>query len=215
MATLQQLTPPTLDHIVRRCFAKQPEDRWQSAGNLMRELKWVAETTGVASTASGTPVDSRFTFARVLARALSWPALAAGLASALLLVLVRWSPWRPETKSSPLRFQVQAPRITGALATGFDSERRLVLSPDGTRIVYQQSRSQSRIGLMLQRLDQFDPVPLPGQPMPRLLSSRRTGSGLATTTRAQGSCGRLPSREEAGNHLQGRDSSQRRELGNR
>ena len=41
MATLQQLTPPTLDHIVRRCLAKQPEDRWQSAGDLMRELKWV------------------------------------------------------------------------------------------------------------------------------------------------------------------------------
>ena len=162
MTTLQQLTPPTLDHIVRRCLAKQPEDRWQSAGDLMRELKWVAETIGVASTTSGTPVDSRSTFARVLARALSWPALAAVLASALLFVLVRWSPWRPETTSSPLRFQVQAPRITGALATGFDSERRLVLSPDGTRIVYQQSRSQSRIGLMLQRLDQFDPVPLPG-----------------------------------------------------
>ena len=162
MTTLQQLTPPTLDHIVRRCLAKQPEDRWQSAGDSMRELKWVAETMGVASTTSGTPVDSRSTFARVLARALSWPALAAVLASALLFVLVRWSPWRPETTSSPLRFQVQAPRITSALATGFDSERRLVLSPDGTRIVYEQSSSQSRIGLMLQRLDQFDPVPLPG-----------------------------------------------------
>ena len=130
------------------------------------------------------------------------------LSPALLFVLVRWSPWRPETTSSPLRFQVQAPRITSALATGFDSERRLVLSPDGTRIVYQQSSSQSRIGLMLQRLDRrlvlvqmgnasAENCRCQGQPMPRLLSSRRTANGLATTTRAQGSCGRLPSREEA------------------
>ena len=33
MTTLQQLTPPILDHIVRRCLAEQPEDRWQSAGD--------------------------------------------------------------------------------------------------------------------------------------------------------------------------------------
>ena len=32
MTTLQQLTPPMLDHIVRRCLAKQPDERWQSAG---------------------------------------------------------------------------------------------------------------------------------------------------------------------------------------
>jgi serine/threonine protein kinase len=162
MATLQQLTPPTLDHIVRRCLAKQPEDRWQSAGDLMRELKWAAETGGVASTASGAPADSKSTSARVLSRALSWPALAVVLALAFLFVLGRWAPWQHETASFPLRFELQVPRITSALATGADSERRLALSPDGMRIVSMQSRSQSWIGLMLQRLDQFEAVPLPG-----------------------------------------------------
>jgi serine/threonine-protein kinase len=163
MATLQQLTPPILDHIVRRCLAKQAEDRWQSAGDVMRELKWVADASSVAApTLSSATVDSRSAFGRVLSRALSWPAVAAVLVAALLVVLVVWSPWRPTAAPVPVRFQLQAPRITSALATGADSERRLVLSPDGARIVYQQSRSQSRIGLMLQRLDQFDPVPLPG-----------------------------------------------------
>jgi serine/threonine-protein kinase len=161
MATLQQLTPPMLDHIVRRCLAKQPDERWQSAGDVMRELKWVAESSGVASTGSGAPVDSRSTVARVISRAFSWPALAAVLALAFLFVLVRWSPWRPEPTSSPLRFQLQAPSISYGVATGA-SERRLVLSPDGSRIVYMQLPSQSRFGLMLQRLDQFDPMPLPG-----------------------------------------------------
>jgi serine/threonine protein kinase len=162
MVALQQLTPPTLDHIVRRCLAKQANDRWQSAGDVMRELKWVAESSGVASAEPSAPANSRSTFARVFSWAFSWPALAVVLAVVLLFVLVRWSPWRPEATPFPLRSQLQAPRITAALSTGYDSERRLVLSPDGTRIVYQESRARSRIGLMGQWLDQFDPVPLPG-----------------------------------------------------
>jgi serine/threonine protein kinase len=56
MATLQQLTPPSLDHVVRRCLAKQPDDRWQSAGDVMRELRWVAEgASGAESTAGWRP----------------------------------------------------------------------------------------------------------------------------------------------------------------
>jgi eukaryotic-like serine/threonine-protein kinase len=162
MATRHQLTPPMLDHIVRRCLAKQPDDRWQNAGDMLHDLRWVAESAGVSSATSGAPADSQSRFARLISRAFSWPALAAVLASAVVVLLVRLSPWQPESTPSPLRFQLQAPRITNPLAVGADSERRLVLSPDGTRIVYQPSQSQSRIGLMLQRLDQFDPVPLPG-----------------------------------------------------
>ena len=34
--------PPALDHIVERCIAKDPDDRWQTARDLQRELEWVA-----------------------------------------------------------------------------------------------------------------------------------------------------------------------------
>ena len=36
-------SPPALDRVIRDCLAKEPEDRWQSAGDLRRELKWIAE----------------------------------------------------------------------------------------------------------------------------------------------------------------------------
>jgi Tol biopolymer transport system component len=39
---LQPLTPAALEHLVRRCLAKDPDKRWQSAGDLARELEWVA-----------------------------------------------------------------------------------------------------------------------------------------------------------------------------
>ena len=42
MKTLQPLTPAALDHVVSDCLAKDPDERWQSAADIARELKWVA-----------------------------------------------------------------------------------------------------------------------------------------------------------------------------
>ena len=42
ISALQPLTPPALDRIVGTCLAKDPDDRWQTARDLMLELKWVA-----------------------------------------------------------------------------------------------------------------------------------------------------------------------------
>jgi len=40
---LQPLTPQMLERAIRRCLAKEPEDRWQTARDLELELKWIAE----------------------------------------------------------------------------------------------------------------------------------------------------------------------------
>ena len=45
IAAIQPLTPPPLNHIVKRCLAKDPDDRWQSARDLLLELKGVADST--------------------------------------------------------------------------------------------------------------------------------------------------------------------------
>ena len=42
ISTLQPLTPPALDRVIRQCLAKDPDDRWQTARDLMSELKWIA-----------------------------------------------------------------------------------------------------------------------------------------------------------------------------
>jgi len=42
ISTLQPLAPRLLDHVVVRCLAKDPDDRWQTASDLKRELQWVA-----------------------------------------------------------------------------------------------------------------------------------------------------------------------------
>src|SRR5437879_6132552 len=43
MAALQPMTPPALERVVKRCLAKDPDERWQSASDLASELNWIAE----------------------------------------------------------------------------------------------------------------------------------------------------------------------------
>src|SRR6266852_5215939 len=43
ISSFQSMTPPALDRVVKRCLAKEPDERCQSAKDLTDELKWIAE----------------------------------------------------------------------------------------------------------------------------------------------------------------------------
>ena len=59
----QPLASPLLDHLVVRCVEKNPEERWQTAGDVLRELRWMSGNPQLApKTASGRPrADGRST----------------------------------------------------------------------------------------------------------------------------------------------------------
>src|SRR6266702_2337444 len=44
ISAVKPMTPPALDHAVKKCLAKIPEERWQSAGDLADELKWISQS---------------------------------------------------------------------------------------------------------------------------------------------------------------------------
>jgi serine/threonine protein kinase len=43
------LTPPALDRLVRKCLAKDPDGRWDSAHDVADELRWMRETRAVGA----------------------------------------------------------------------------------------------------------------------------------------------------------------------
>src|SRR5712691_2594134 len=43
ISTLQPMTPPALDRVVKKCLRKDTDERWQSARDVTDELKWIAE----------------------------------------------------------------------------------------------------------------------------------------------------------------------------
>ncbi|MGH9203363.1 MAG: serine/threonine protein kinase, partial [Vicinamibacterales bacterium] len=50
ISTLQSLSPPALDRVVKKCLAKDPDERWQTARDLTDPLKWISQdTSGVTS----------------------------------------------------------------------------------------------------------------------------------------------------------------------
>jgi len=44
MTALHAMTPPALERVVKKCLAKDPDERWQSASDLAAELHWIAES---------------------------------------------------------------------------------------------------------------------------------------------------------------------------
>src|SRR5262249_59469789 len=99
---LQPLTPPELERVVRKCLAKDADDRWQSASDLAAELKWSAEPpsqTYAAAEIAGPMNWSRI--ARLVA--------AAALVTAVAFVLgTRW----PRPAFPTTQFEVYPPPKT-------------------------------------------------------------------------------------------------------
>lgn len=81
MESLQPMTPVSLGRIVKKCLAKDPDDRWQSASDLAAELKWIAEggsQSGEGAQSSVATAPSRLSW--ILAGVFFLLALAGGTA---------------------------------------------------------------------------------------------------------------------------------------
>src|SRR6516225_3013967 len=52
---LKPLTPASFAHVVERCLAKNPDDRWQAARDVALELTWVAQGAGTSQATAVTP----------------------------------------------------------------------------------------------------------------------------------------------------------------
>jgi hypothetical protein len=59
-SVLQPVTPSSVDRLIRKCLAKDADDRWQTAHDLHDELRWIAEhKSEPVGAASVTPRRSR------------------------------------------------------------------------------------------------------------------------------------------------------------
>ncbi len=86
ISTLQPLTPPALERTIRVCLAKDPDARWQSAGDLCKELRWIAE--GGSQVGIGMPLAAAAR--RAIRPRIAW-ILAAVFAAVALVALLRAS----------------------------------------------------------------------------------------------------------------------------
>jgi eukaryotic-like serine/threonine-protein kinase len=123
--TLKPLTPPVLDHAIRECLAKDPNERWQTARDLSLELNWIA-----ASSPEGLANPPEALHPR-RATMLLWGALSLLLAAATGIAVWTMKPQPPPQPVS--RAVITLP--PGQHLTSLD-ERAIALSEDGTQLAY-------------------------------------------------------------------------------
>ena len=152
VSTRQPLVPEALDHVIETALAKDPEDRWQSAADVARELHWVSRASTGALTAR--PARSW----RKYVPAVGW-LVAAVFALALLL--------RPAVRvdapvRQPIRFEIPPPQNATSASLAEVAAVWPVISPDGTRIVFVAAQPGASRQLWLRRLDSLEATAVPG-----------------------------------------------------
>jgi eukaryotic-like serine/threonine-protein kinase len=124
MRSLQPLAPPALERVVQTCLAKDPEERWQNAHDIMRQLEWIAEPK--------TQPEDTAQQRRLGRERLSWACLVGLLSIALAILAARhFREVQPERQQIRFSFQT-ADRVLGPLS----------MSPDGRYLAVVGEKSQ-------------------------------------------------------------------------
>jgi Tol biopolymer transport system component len=152
LSQLQPVTPPAFEHLVSRCLAKRPDDRWQSAHDVAEQLRWIGEAGSQAGVA--VPAIPR----RRSRERLAW-SLAAVLALALGATAWLYSRAARESVRTTV-FDIAAPNGMRLNEIG-DVSGALVLSPDGTTAVYSVTDGP-KTQLWLRNIATGEAKPLPG-----------------------------------------------------
>jgi serine/threonine-protein kinase len=165
---LQPRTPPLLDHIVSRCLAKDPDERWQSAADLTRELQWISSTGMSDRAMPAAAAPSRLRERVLFGTAVALAGLIVG--SLVTLMVIRsgasQSAQRPPTivrsaiSIAPAE-HLQAIGIDRTTNEGRPSRTAMAWSPDGRSIIFSALQGD-RQQLYVRTIDQLTATAMSG-----------------------------------------------------
>jgi len=153
ISALQPMTPLTLERAIKSCLAKDPEERWQTARDLERELKWIAEDGSRAGVLA--PVAGR----RQTRERIAWAAAALlGLVAGLLAIgYIARTP----APAAVIVSQISAPENGQFVFYGVFGGAP-ALSPDGQRMVFTGQGKDGKMLLWVRSLNAATAQPLAG-----------------------------------------------------
>ncbi|MDQ2979727.1 MAG: protein kinase [Acidobacteriota bacterium] len=147
ISVVQPMTPPALDRVVKTCLAKDPEDRWQTARDVLLQMKWIQE--GGSQAGLPAPVAAQ----RKKRERIAWAIAGAALAAAAILAVgfLRRAPAQPRT----IRFEIATPEGI----TTIDAPR---ISPDGRHLAFNATDSSGMSRIWVRALNALAAQPLAG-----------------------------------------------------
>jgi eukaryotic-like serine/threonine-protein kinase len=147
VSDVQPMTPRSLDRVIRACLAKNPDDRIQTAHDVLLELRWIQEE--LSSPAIAAP---RARMPRTM-HALPW------LIVALLAVTAGWlvaTRSRGERSTRPIRASLIPARGTHILTAG-DYAGAVTISPDGRTVAWVAGDAEGRRHVWVRPIDATEP----------------------------------------------------------
>jgi len=154
ISAVAPMTPPAFDRVIRTCLAKDPDERWQTAHDVLLQLKWIAELGSEAGVAK--PVLAR----RKNRERLAWTT--AAIALVLLLITAGALVWRAaRTERLSLKFNLVPP---GDVKVTFHAQNcgALTISPNGRLITFIGTKGDGKPMLYVRPIDSLEARPLPG-----------------------------------------------------
>jgi serine/threonine protein kinase len=153
ISTVRPLTPPLLDRVVKKCLAKEPSRRWQTASDLHDELTWIADGRSEPVTSGRASPGRR-------AHRLTWVlATVATLAVAAASGIAAWK-LKPDPPRAVRRFAVALPEGS---QLPLSARMIFAVSPDATHLVYAATAANAANSqLYLRAMDQIAAKPIPG-----------------------------------------------------
>ncbi len=154
ISTRAPLIPGALDHLVERCLAKDPDERWQSAADVGAVLRWIASSGGEQSANLRKPRRA-------------WREYVAWSLATILLLLLGISISRPRSNSTTpadvVVFSVYPPPGGEFRSTGASVQTpKLAVAPDGRHLVFLAAGPDGVARLWLRPLDAAESRPLTG-----------------------------------------------------
>jgi eukaryotic-like serine/threonine-protein kinase len=153
MVSLQPMTPLSLDHLVKRCLAKEPDERWQSARDICEQLRWISDS-GPQSGVSVPAVAQRNLRKRIV-----WMTATVAVLVAAFIAGVVYLHKSPQDARA-VRFTVALPE-KHTFPVIADLPSYLSVSPDGTRLAFVAVDSTGHRLLWVRDLDSQAAQPLP------------------------------------------------------
>ena len=125
VSQVQPLVPLRVDRVVMTCLEKDPDDRWQSARDLRRELEWLAGSPDPDT--SSRPAVSTRSYRRQLM---------AATALVVAVGLVAWDLTRSTPTAAPTARLVATLPADVPYDDRVSPGRGLAIAPDGRTVVY-------------------------------------------------------------------------------
>lgn len=149
LSALQPTASPALERVVTTCLAKSPDDRFQTAHDLLLALRWIIEGVSQSGVSAAVVLRSR----RMRLAQLGWIVAAVTGAVAVLAII--------GLLRAPTAGRGTVSRFILPITPATELRGSFALSPDGTRLAF-VGRVEGKTQIYLRAMDQLEAAPLPG-----------------------------------------------------